>query len=562
MIFRVSQLQGAPAAVQEVAQPKPKKPQQTGGSRAVPKVTRAADPAPDAALPRVQRPSQPTPARPSQPKPRPVAENTREMAAVAPPADEPSGLLTLGPPGAPPAPRVNAAQKRAWADAAETQSIDEELENVGDRTVITAPAGTIANARDPGDDEIDYSGGGGATMITAAPRRPDTSEEDESTDVGRGAPDNVDAEIEAALARDLWSPASGSVTRGARDAAGGGGMGDDVDDDAQTLAPEDDGPTIQRDFRDATGKRKAKVTEKRAPAAPVPAAARTKKAATPTNAPPALAAKIHSPAVSELRKPRPSRRTPPGGIVTPTSGGGSGSVLQAIVGAQSSEPMPTPRPMPVTTAPPPPNVAPPPLAMPPPPPPLGSQPDAMIPGAMPPYGAPQYPPYPPGQPPYGAPPPGAPPQMAMPPLSVGSPLASPMSGVDPFAYGTPGPGAAPPPYGAPFNPLALGAPTPPPGMAVQSMPGVPPHLQPYAQMGHPSQPQMGPPGYPMYPTPPGAPAYPSPPGFPAMSPAAMYHSQQMGMSPSLTGQLRLSEGDELPSAYKIGGGQGLGEATW
>src|SRR5262249_7071930 len=55
--------------------------------------------------------------------------------------------------------------------------------------------------------------------------------------------------------------------------------------------------------------------------------------------PPALAAKIHAPAVSELRKPKPSRRTPPGGV--PAQGG---NVLQAIVGSQASEPMPIPRP--------------------------------------------------------------------------------------------------------------------------------------------------------------------------------------------------------------------------
>ena len=56
--------------------------------------------------------------------------------------------------------------------------------------------------------------------------------------------------------------------------------------------------------------------------------------------PAALSANIHAPAVSELRKPRASRRTPPGGSPSPSS------VLQAIVASQSSEPMPAPRPTP------------------------------------------------------------------------------------------------------------------------------------------------------------------------------------------------------------------------
>ncbi len=82
-----------------------------------------------------------------------------------------------------------------------------------------------------------------------------------------------------------------------------------------------------------------------------PASSRAIKVAANATAPPALAANIHSPAVSEIRKPRPSRRTPPGGVAA-QSGPGS-SVLQAIVGAQSSEPMPTPRPTPAVAPPPP-----------------------------------------------------------------------------------------------------------------------------------------------------------------------------------------------------------------
>jgi hypothetical protein len=50
------------------------------------------------------------------------------------------------------------------------------------------------------------------------------------------------------------------------------------------------------------------------------------------SAPAALAAKIHAPAVSELRKPKPSRKTPGVGV----------NVLQQIVGSQRAEAMPSP----------------------------------------------------------------------------------------------------------------------------------------------------------------------------------------------------------------------------
>ena len=97
---------------------------------------------------------------------------------------------------------------------------------------------------------------------------------------------------------------------------------DPHDEDGETInmrnkpgaQTDDEVPTVQRDFRDAAQPRSG-----RAPA------------------PPALAAQIHAPAVSELRKPRASRKTPQGGV--PQS-----NVLQAIVGSKPSEPMPSPRP--------------------------------------------------------------------------------------------------------------------------------------------------------------------------------------------------------------------------
>jgi hypothetical protein len=167
--------------------------------------------------------------------------------------------------------------------------------------------------------------------------------------------------------------------------------------------------------------------------------------------------------------------------------------------------------------------------------------------------APNYPPAPqamqmpmPPQPPgYAGFDPMAPYYPAPPPMQQMQPYPGP---VDPsgsqLAYGTPGPS----PYGNP--PLGLGMPTPPPGMAVYSVPGVPPHLQPYAQpSGYSSQPMPAAPwGYPS------AQGMMSPPAFPALSPGAMYGSQP-AMAPSLTGQLRLSEGDELPAAYNLSGGR-------
>jgi serine/threonine protein kinase len=93
---------------------------------------------------------------------------------------------------------------------------------------------------------------------------------------------------------------------------------DDEMDDGETLtghrpSSDEDGPTMTRDFT-----AKPRVTQRRG--AP---------------APPAFAAKIHAPAVSELRKPRASRKTPGAGTPQP-------NILQALVGAQTNEPMPTP----------------------------------------------------------------------------------------------------------------------------------------------------------------------------------------------------------------------------
>jgi serine/threonine protein kinase len=183
-------------------------------------------------------------------KPRQINEETRQLMGVPPagPSDEVSGLLSPPPPG------KRAAPAPAW-DANDTNPGD-DLENIGERTVISEPPTRAGFMMDAGEDSVD------ATMISDGPPPHDTSE-------------------------------------------------DTTDQDAD----DEEGPTLAREV--------------------IPRAPRTPKGR--AQPPPALAAKIHAPAVSELRKPKASRRTPPGGV--PQS-----NVLQQIVGSQASEPMPVPRP--------------------------------------------------------------------------------------------------------------------------------------------------------------------------------------------------------------------------
>ena len=211
------------------------------------------------------------------------------------------------------------------------------------------------------------------------------------------------------------------------------GVGPPIAADEETS--NEDGPTIQRD----------PVRVRSSPARP---------------APPALAAKIHAPAVSELRKPRQSRKTPGTGL--PAS-----NMLQAIVGSAAAEPMPAPPP--------------------------ARTPRSEDSGAT------------------------TLPQQPSPAAAAG--IAAPLT-------------------------------TPPPGTPVQMVPGVPPHLQPYAMQ----QPYAPPYGY--APTPPqGAPYAPAP-----VSPGALYANPMHpfgNVRPqplSLTGQLRLMEADEIPPQYKVSGG--------
>jgi serine/threonine protein kinase len=347
--------------------------------------------------PRLNDPASPA-SRPSasagvpQVKPRQINEDTRRLEAAAPANplhDDSSGAITLD--GAKPAPEAGGAGNRPG-------TLEEDLENIGEHTLVTGAPGMpgfmMDMAGDDGDSHVE------ATLVTAPPT-PEGFTED------------------------------------------------------STGEPADTASAVPRDFAVDHPTKPARPKTKAAP-------------------PAALAAKIHAPAVSELRKPRPSRRTPSGGVPIQQP-----SVLQAIVSSQVSEPMPAPRPAPAL------------------------------------------------------PPPPAPP---MPAMTAHAPSA-PTDPIAPqFPVGTPG---AQPSYTHDVSGLPLGTPTPP-GMSAQpSMPvpvqGAPPGYD-YPQMA----------------------AQMSPQGYPQLTPGALYPFHPQPPPPhgmSLTGQLRLSEVDELPSQYKLGSGR-------
>jgi hypothetical protein len=213
--------------------------------------------------------------------------------------------------------------------------------------------------------------------------------------------------------------------------------------------------------------------------------------------------------VSELRKPRPSRKTPGAGVP-------SNNVLQAIVGSAGAEPMPAP------AAPRPPRNEDSAMET------LTQQPSPLAARAnLPTQPPPQAPHLPPTQPQPAQMQPPTQQQAAQMPTQIGPPIE-------------------------PYN----GQPMPPPGAPQQVMP---PHLQQYGM----PPPQGYPPPYgaPPYGYPQGAPPYPPyqqmPPGAPyQMSPGALYPNQMhpFGAPPqpmSLTGQMRLLEADEIPRAYKL-----------
>ena len=379
-----------------------------------PKVTRQAelrDSGPPPAAPR--KPTAPAspkaipkiapPARPAS-KPRLANEATRQVEPAPPRGDE-SGLLDVRTPPRP-----------VWADNTSTHGGDDDLENIGEHTMITAAPGGFMM-------DVASEEGVDATVVTGQPpQRPDTEEEEDE----------------------------GETLVGAKKPTRDDDTADDEIDGERTI---ERGPQV-----------KPKI---RAPKAPPPAA---------------LAAKIQAPAVSEIKKPRTSRKTPAGGVPA------QGNVLQAIVGAQGAAPMP------------------------------------------------------------------APPRRNEDSSAATLPGDPNIARVQPFAQGSGVPQQQQPPpqqqqqyngYATDASGLPLGMPTPPTGHPVQMVPGVPPHLQPYAMQ--PQQPQTPPYGYYQQP-------YPQQP----MTPGALYQLQPYGAPPpqpmSLTGQMRLFEVDELPSQYKVSGG--------
>ncbi|CAN5238532.1 hypothetical protein BH11MYX1_BH11MYX1_17130 [soil metagenome] len=257
MIFSLDNLSGRPAV--PLAPP------------SGPRVTRQAaleDLAPPAReqLPSITKPKPATPvagtravAR-AQSRPRAASEMTREVVPAPATGDE-SGLLD-----------VKAPAPSPWSDAAGSET-DDELENIGERTMVTGRSARGFMIDAATEESVD------ATVVTGIPQRPAD---------GRGAEGDDD--------------------------------GDDLDDQetltGQRPQHDDEVATTTRDFRQQ------------------PRASR--RGARP---PPALAGKIHAPAVSELRKPRASRKTPTGGIPTPPP-----NVLQAMLGEPQREPMPEPRP--------------------------------------------------------------------------------------------------------------------------------------------------------------------------------------------------------------------------
>ncbi|MFN0253354.1 MAG: protein kinase domain-containing protein [Kofleriaceae bacterium] len=427
---------GVPSAPQERAPTAPTK-----------QVVGAAKPAPRAPgnMTRAHAPTEPPPVG-SDGKARPPTGNLGAVVAPIPSLKQPAPPVV--------APKKKPAQPRRPTD--DTRQLDYVApateEDSGPIEPGSAADPSTWEHGDPADDELANIGEN--TMITSPSQM-------------RGFMRDAGEEIEATLVSDGPPVAPDDTSEEELDTESGEPEDDEAVED----------PTIARDFR-----AKKPAVSKR-PAQPPP---------------PAFAAKIHAPAVSELRKPRPSKRTPQGGVPQ------QANVLQAIVAKQTSEPMPVPRA---------PLVAHHPEQQPPPP--------------------PQFPHATPGA------------QQAAPPFSPQVPstgYATDASGL-PLAMPTPPGLLAVPPY------------------PQQAYPQPPYPQQPYQYPQQPQQPQQPqypqpqyyPPGHPAYAVQPGYPQYPQQqvPGQP-MTPGALYSMQPAPKPMTLTGQLRLFEVDEMPSQYQLG----------
>ncbi len=197
----------------------------------------------------------------------------------------------------------------------ETRQLDFAAPSMPDDTSgLLTPQGKKLNPRawdakktQDGIDDALLDGIGERTMITAPSAM--------SSRLGGFMMDSGEDGVDATLVTDI--PRQDGDTDVGEEPSGGGDVGDDDDDE--------DLPTLAGDFT---------------PVRPKLSAGR--------QAPPAaLAAKIYAPAVSELRKPRASKRTPQGGVPVQAQA----NVLQQIVNNQSNEPMPVPRAQPATQSP-------------------------------------------------------------------------------------------------------------------------------------------------------------------------------------------------------------------
>ncbi|MFT3696244.1 MAG: PEGA domain-containing protein [Kofleriaceae bacterium] len=209
-----------------------------------------------------------------------------EMTREVPPAPatgDESGLLDVPPPK-PLVIQQKAKPSDPWGDGVDATATEaDDLENIGERTMITGAPKGVGGFMM----DMATEDGVDATAITQPPVIDSTQDLDDD-----------DLEDQETL--------TGAV---------------------RPLNPHDDeGPTTTRDF----SREQKKLPARRAPSAPA-----------------ALSAKIHAPAVSELRKPRASRKTPAQGNTMPPP-----NVLQQIVSSQASEQMPVPRPQPPSQPPP------------------------------------------------------------------------------------------------------------------------------------------------------------------------------------------------------------------
>jgi serine/threonine protein kinase len=241
----------------------------------VPRVTRATDPVP--ALPGAPRPS----ARPAASAPSSVAPG---MAPGMAPGAAPGGAAApRAPARTPPAGRPRQAHE-------ETRQLDQPAppDPLRDDSGLLTPEGQklswIDSDRNATADDLENIGE--RTVVTGAPGMPGVPVLGFMMDV---AGDDADGQIEATLVTAV--PTGFGLDAGQDSTAAPARPPETADGDDAVDGDDEDGPTLSRDFSRDHPTKPARPAIK----APPPAA---------------LAAKIHAPAVSEIRKPRPARSVP------------------------------------------------------------------------------------------------------------------------------------------------------------------------------------------------------------------------------------------------------------